>query len=278
MKLSLSLIAIAGVAIFSSCGEYNALLKSTDIDARYEAGKQYYFDGHYNRAKTLLDDLVLTNKGTERGQENVFLLGMNCFKSKDYDSAAEYFKKYYETYPRGSFGELARLYAGMSLLKNTPEAILDQTDTYRAIAEFTSFIETMPESRYRKEAEAGIFQLQDKLIEKEYAAAKLYYELGSYFGNCSEGGSNYQACIVTAQNAINDYPYSPLREDFAILILRSKFDLAAQSVEARKAERYQNAVEEYYGFQNEYPESKFLKRAAELYKKAKPYLVRDSQD
>lgn len=273
MKLSLSLFAIAGAALLSSCNEYNALLKSTDIDARYEAGKQYYFDGHYNRAKTLLDDLVLTTKGTERGQETVYMLGMACFKSKDYDSAAEYFKKYYETYPRGNFSELARLYAGMSLLMNTPEPILDQTDTYKAISEFTSFIETMPESPYRKEAEAGIFKLQDKLIEKEYAAAKLYYDLGSYFGNCSEGGSNYQACIVTAQNAINDYPYSPRREDFAILVLRSKFDLAAQSIEARKAERYQSAAEEYYGFQNEYPESKFMKRADELFAKAKPYLL-----
>ena len=87
-----------------------------------------------------------------------------------------------------------------------------------------------------------------------------------------EGGSNYQACIVTSQNAINDYPYSERREDFAILILRSKFELAEQSVESKKAERYQSAAEEYYGFQNEYPDSKFMRRADELFKKAKPYL------
>lgn len=272
MKLSLTLGVVTAMLALTSCNEYNALLKSSDLDARYEAAKQYYYDGHYNRAKTLLDDMVLVNRGTDRGQETVFLLGMASFKSKDYDSASDWFKKYYETYPRGSFGELARLYSGMSLLMNTPEPILDQTDTYRAISEFTSYIEAMPDSRYRKEAEAAIFKLQDKLIEKEYAAAKMYYDLGSYFGNCTEGGSNYQACIVTAQNAINDYPYSPRREDFAILILRSKFDLAAQSVEARKAERYQSAAEEYYSFQNEYPESKFMKRADELYAKAKPYL------
>lgn len=276
MKFNFSLCAAAALLALTSCNEYNTLLKSTDIDARYEAAKQYYFDGHYSRAKTLLDDMVLMNRGTDRGQETLFLLGMTSFKSKDYDSASEYFKKYYETYPRGNFSELARLYSGMSLLMNTPEPILDQTDTYKAITEFTSYIEAMPDSRYRKEAEAGIFKLQDKLIEKEYAAAKTYYDLGSYFGNCTEGGSNYQACIVTSQNAINDYPYSPRREDFAILILRSKFDLAAQSVEGRKAERYQSAAEEYYSFQNEYPESKFMKRADELFLKAKPYLTVES--
>lgn len=272
MKHTFFLIALAGVCLLTSCNEYNTVLKSTDIDLRYEKAKQYYFDGHYDRAKTLLDGLILATKGTDRGQEALYMLAMANFKDRDYDTASENFQRYYETYPRGYYHEDARLYAGLSLFKNTPEPILDQTDTYKAISEFSKFIETMPQSKYREEAEKGIFDLQDKLIEKEYATAKLYYDLGTYFGNCTEGGSNYQACIVTAQNAINDYPYSPRREDFAILVLRSKFDLAAQSVEAKKAERYQSAAEEFYGFQNEYPESKFMKKATELYEKAKPYL------
>lgn len=273
MKHTLSLLVIAGTLALASCNEYNAVQKSADIDLRYEMAKQYYFDGHYERAKLLFDGLILSTRGTDRGQECLYLLAMTYFKDKDYDRASETFKKYYESYPKGYYNEDARLYAGWSLLMNTPEPILDQTDTYKAITEFTKFIETMPQSKYRQQAEKGIFDLQDKLIEKEYATAKLYYDLGTYFGNCTEGGSNYQACIVTAQNAINDYPYSPRREDFAILVLRAKFDLAAQSVDARKAERYQVAAEEYYAFQNEYPESKFMKRATELYQKAKPYLV-----
>lgn len=272
MKHTLSMLALAGVCVMTSCTEYTAVQKSLDTDVRYEMAKQYYFDGHYERAKVLLDGLILATKGTDRGQEALYMLAMANFKDKDYDTASENFQRYYETYPRGYYHEDARLYAGLSLFMNTPEPILDQTDTYKAISEFSKFIEAMPQSKYRKEAEKGIFDLQDKLIEKEYASAKLYYDLGTYFGNCTEGGSNYQACIVTAQNAINDYPYSPRREDFAILVLRAKFDLAAQSVEAKKAERYQSAAEEYYGFQNEYPESKFMKKATELYEKAKPYL------
>lgn len=266
------MLALTGVCLITSCTEYTAVQKSLDVDVRYEMAKQYYFDGHYERAKVLLDGLILATKGTDRGQEALYMLAMANFKDKDYDTASENFQRYYETYPRGYYHEDARLYAGLSLYMNTPEPILDQTDTYNAITEFTKFIEAMPQSKYRKEAEKGIFDLQDKLIEKEYASAKLYYDLGTYFGNCTEGGSNYQACIVTAQNAISDYPYSPRREDFAILVLRAKFDLAAQSVESKKAERYQSAAEEYYGFQNEYPESKFMKKATELYEKAKPYL------
>lgn len=276
MKLYTLAWAAAAMLALASCDSYNTLLKSTDIDQRHEAAKQYFYDGHYNRAHQLLYDLLAITKGTDRGQETIYMLAMSDFKSKNYDTASEYFKTYYETYPRGYYAEDAHLYAGLALFKNTPEPILDQTDTYNAITEFTGFIEAMPNSKYRKEAEDYIFKLQEKLIEKEYASAKLYYDLGSYFLNCSEGGSNYQACIITAQNAINDYPYSDRREDFAILILRAKFDLAEQSTEERRAERYQSAAEEYYSFTNEYPDSKFMKRAQELYAKAKPYLMVES--
>ena len=206
MKKSLTILFAAVCCtmsvVFTSCNEYNALLKSSDSDLRYEAAKQYFYDGNFNRCSTLLSDLLAATKGTERGQEALYMLAMANYKAKNYNEASDYFKKYYETYPRGYYCEEARLYSGLALYKNTPEPILDQTDTYGAINEFNNFIEAMPDSRYRQRAQEYIFKLQDKLIEKEYAAAKLYFDLGSYFMNCSEGGSNYQACIVTSQNAI----------------------------------------------------------------------------
>ena len=64
-------------------------------------------------------------------------------------------------------------------------------------------------------AQQRLFALQDKLIRKEYLNAKLYYNLGSYFGNCgNDGGNNYEACIITRhKNALMIIPYSALRED-----------------------------------------------------------------
>ena len=95
-------------------------------------------------------------------------------------------------------------------------------------------------------AQQRLFELQDKLIRKEFLNAKLYYNLGSYFGNCTNGGNNYEACIITAENALNDFPYTPLREDFAILVMKSKFELAQMSVEEKKIQRYQDAEDECY--------------------------------
>jgi outer membrane protein assembly factor BamD len=234
--------------------------------------KQYYAEGQYNRASLLLQDVVPMLKGTEKGEESLYLLAISNLKARNYDAAATFFKKYYQSYPKGLFTEEARYNCGKALYMDTPEPKLDQTDTYEAVTEFQNFLEVYPTSAYREDVQNKIFELQDKLVEKEYLSAKLYYDLGSYFGNCTSGGSNYQACIVTAENAIKDYPYTSKREDFAILILKAKFDLAEQSIEAKKEERYHNAIDEYYGFTNEFPESKFMKEAQHLFEKAKKYV------
>ena len=280
MKHYLHIILSFTVFLFLiSCGNYNKLQKTNNYDYKYEAAKQYYFEGQYNRASLFLQDVIATFKGTNKGEESLFLSGMSSYKARNYNAAMSFFRKYYQSYPRGLYTEKAHFYCGMSLYKNIPEVKLDQSATYEAISEFQEFLELYPGSVLSAEVQEIIFKLQDRLVEKEYLSAKLYYDLGSYFLNCSNGGSNYQACIVTAENAIKDFPYTSRREDFAIQILRAKFELAAQSIESKKEERYHNAIDEYYGFTNEYPESKYMKEANELFKKAKQYTSSsDSED
>ena len=84
--------------------------------------------------------------------------------------------------------------------------------------------------------------------------------------NCLYGGSNYEACVVTAQNALKDFPYaSPTRrEDLSILILRSKYQLARKSVEEKRVERFRDAIDECYAFNNDYPESRYQKEAQDI--------------
>ncbi len=83
----------------------------------------------------------------------------------------------------------------------------------------------------------------------------------------SSGCSNYEACIVTAQNALKDYPYASTerKEELSILILRSRYHLARQSVVERRLERFRDTIDEYYAFQNEFPESQYMKEANNIY-------------
>ena len=273
MKKNIFIVALLAAALgLTSCGEYNKLLKSTDYEYKYEAAKSYFAKGQYNRAATLLNELIAILKGTDKAEESLYMLGMCYYNGQDYQTAAQTFIQYYQVYPRGTYTELSRFHAGKALFLDTPEPRLDQSSTYKAIDELQMFMEYYPQSAKHQEAQQMIFELQDKLVMKEYLSAKLYYNLGNYMGN------NYQSCVITAQNALKDYPYTNLREDLSILILRAKYELAVYSVEERKQERYREAVDEYYAFKNEFPESKYLKEAERIFSKSQAELGEGSTE
>ena len=189
--------------------------------------------------------------------------------SKDFETASQYFKVYYSNYPRGEYAEYARFYSGKSLYEGITEPELDQTNTYTAISELQLFMEYFPYSDYRDDAQAMILRMHDLLVEKEYLSAKLYYELGDYMAYM---GNNYQACIITAQNVMNDYPYTSFREDLSILVLRARYKMAFHSVEDKKLERFRDTIDEYYAFKTEFPESKYMKEADKYYKEATEFV------
>ena len=261
------LILVPCSMLIVSCSEYTAVLKYNDYEYKYETAKALYMDGHYRQAAELFSMLLAPLKGTSYGEESLYMLAESNMKARDYESAAMFFKKYYQSYPKGIYMEQARFNSGYALYRQTVDVRLDQTSTMEAISEFQDFLDYCPNTTLKGQTHEIIYDLQDKLVRKEYLAAKLYYDLGTYMLNCIYGGSNYDACVVTAQNALKDYPYaSPeLREELSVLVLRAKYYLARQSVEERRLERFRDAIDEYYAFQNDYPESKYMKEAVDIF-------------
>ena len=263
-------ISCLALMLTGCAGEFNKVFKSSDLDYRYEYAKQSFAEGKYNRAATLLMDLITPKKGTDDAQEALYMLGMSEYMSHDYESASATFKKYYQTYPKGQYAEQASYYVGQALYEGAPEPRLDQTPTIGAINAYQQFLDFFPESELRPKAQERLFELQDKLVQKELLSAQLYYNLGGYFGNInSNNESNYIASIITAQNALKLYPYSQWREDFSLIVMKSKFELAENSSEDKCIERYRDAEDECYGFLNEFPESKNCAMANKFISKCK---------
>ncbi len=261
-----SLILFVILPILVGCGDYNSVMKTADYEYKYEAAKGYYTEGSYRKAAEALGQVLSVLRGTQYGDECLFLLGMSNYRSGDYEFATQYFKKYYQSYPKGKYVKLSRYFCALSYYNSVVDTRLDQSSTVEALNEFSSFLEYFPDTKLRPQTQEKIYDLQDKLVEKEYLSAKLYYDLGSYLLNCITGGSNYEACIVTAQNALKDYPYaSPERkEELSIMVLRAKYHLARQSVVEKRVERFRDAVDEYYAFLNEFPESQYLREAKNI--------------
>ena len=245
--------------LFSSCGEYNKILKSTDYELKYSYAKKYFNMKEFTKSATLLEELVPIYKGTASAEESLYLLAQSYYGQKDYLTASQYFNTYYTTYPKGEYTELARYYSGYGLYLDSPDPRLDQTQTYKAIAELQLYLEYYPQSERAKEAQNIMFELQEKLAFKELLATRLYYNLGTYMGN------NFQSSVITAQNALKNYPYSKYREEFLYYVIQSKYELAMVSVEEKLQGRYRDVVDEYYNYMNEYPEGKYVKQVKKFY-------------
>ena len=109
-------------------------------------------------------------------------------------------------------------------------------------------------------------ELYDKLAEKEYYSAKLYYNLGTYLGN------NYLSAEIVAKNALKDYPTNKYQEELSWLILQAKYQQMVNSVEAKKEDRARETQDEYYNFVTEYPESKHIAAAKKIQKEVEKTL------
>lgn len=264
--ISRLMMVFAGLLMLASCGEYQKALKSPDPNYKFEFAKRAFEQKRYVQAYTLLNDVVTQLKGSDKAEESMYLLGLSYYENKEYPDAAAFFKSYYQRYPKGKYAELARYYAGYAYYLDSPEPQLDQSETIKAIEELQGFLEYFPRSDKVTLAQNAIFEMQDKLTLKELQNAQLYYNLGTYLGN------NYESAIITAKNAIKEYPYSKYKEELEMLVLKARFQEANLSVDERKEERFRDVVDEYYSFVNNYPDSPKRAEADNILKIARRYV------
>lgn len=252
--------------VLSSCGEYQRVLKSNDVNYKFEFAKRAFEQKRYVQAATLFKEVSTLLKGTDRAEEALYLLAMSEFENKDYVSSGSYFKLYYQRYPKGKFVEPARFYCGYGYYLDSPDTQLDQTPTIKGIEELQAFLDYFPRSDKVAQAQNAIFELQDKLTLKQLQNAQLYYNLGTYMGN------NYESCVIVARNAVRDYPYSKYKEELEMLILKARYQEANLSVAEKKEERFREVIDEYFSFTNNYPDSPYAREAENIYNIARKHV------
>ena len=273
MRKTASIISVLALlmALMTGCSGYNKILKASDYNTKYSLAKTYFLEGHYTTCSTMLEECVAYQRGTAKAEESMYLLATCYYNLEDYLSASQYYLACYKTYPNSTYSENCLYWSGKSLYLDTPDPRLDPTSTQAAIMQLQRFVETYPNSKYRDEAENMIYTMYDRLVEKEVGTAELYYNMGNYLGN------NYRSCIVVAQNALRDYPYTKYREKLSMLVLKAKFQMAQESVLSKRDDRYRDAIDEYYAFKNEFSESSYMKEAEKMYRIATKNLGNKNQ-
>ncbi|PRZ00916.1 outer membrane protein assembly factor BamD [Marinilabilia salmonicolor] len=253
------LLLLLAVVLLASCSEYQKILKSTDYDLKYEKALEYYEEGDYMRASTLLQELISVFMGTARAEEAHYKYANSLYKMRDYISSVHFFREFVKKYPNSEYAEESQFMVGANYYQMSPKPRLDQTDTQNAIESLELFLSLYPQSEMADEAVVMIEEMEEKLVYKSYLSAKLYYHLGTYMGN------NYQSAVITARNSLDEFPDTEHREELSFLILDSLFIQATNSVKEKEEDRLRRTLDEYYAFINEFPESSYMKEANKIF-------------
>ena len=261
------LLIFVSCLAFSACSEYQAILKTNNPELYYKSALDYYEKHDYVRASNLLGMVMTTYAGTSKS-DTITILYAKCLANiGDYYTAASYFQNYVKTFPSSDSCEVCQFMTGYFYYIHSPKIQLDQSDSEAAVEELQAFLNIYPNSPKVPLAERMLKRMQDKLAYKDYINAKLYFNLGNYMGN------NYQSAVITAQNCLKKYPDTRHREELSFLILRARFIQAENSILRKQSQRYREAIDEYYSFVNEFPDSQFMSKANKILKSSEKGLA-----
>ena len=249
------------ILIFSSCSKYQKLLKSSDYEMKYKMGVMYYEKGDYTRAYNLLEELHGIYKGTKRAEKVYFYLAGSHFGKKEYILAGYHYGVFARTYPNSEYTEEAYYKSAYCAYLNASPSSLDASYTKEGIQALQLFIDKYPKSERVTECNLLIDELRVRLEDKAFNNAKLYYKV-----------SDYKAAVIALKNVLSDYPDTKYREEALYLIVKSSFILAEKSIRKKQNERYQNTIDEYYIFADEFPNSKKISETEKIYNKSRQFL------
>ncbi len=257
------IIVLAGFLATSCKSQYDALLKTADVELKYSGAMDYYNAKKYLKAATLFDQLLLPLKNTEKDDTVQFYLGLSNYKFGDITTAEANFETFVQVFPRSPFTEEAKFLRIECLYDGTYRFELDQMPTYKAMSAINEYLYEHPNSKNIKRCRDMLVDLQERLDKKSFEAAKLYYTIEDY------RSAAYALKTVLKENADNQY-----REEIMYYIIAANYHYANNSIPVRQKERFMALVDEYYNFVSEYPESKYKKEVDGWFAKAQEYTTK----
>ena len=268
MKYARLILCTALILSAASCkSQYEALLNSNDVDAKYAAAFDYFNQGKFNKAANLFESLTVLTNGSEKDDTVNYYWGLSNYNFKDYYTAETNFENFTTKYPRSPLTERARFLRLDCLYRQTLRYELDQAPTNRCLSALAEYLRDYPSNDHISECEAMLKDLNDRLDTKAYEAAKLYYKM-----------EDYLAARVALRNVLKDDAENIYREDILFYTAKSSYKYAQLSVPQKQRERYLVFIDDYLNFKGENPESKYVKELDYLYSRAQKALGKRSED
>jgi outer membrane protein assembly factor BamD len=268
LRLNNLLYLFIFACLFSSCGGFEKIRKSSDVNYKLTKANEYFDKKEYQHANSLYKELMPIMKSTRNWEALYYKYAFTFYYMKDYVEASYYFKNFTEAFPTSKDAEECEFMSAVCLFKYSPKYSLDQTNTVKSLEAMQSYANRYPNSKRIAEANDYIAQSKKKLESKQADAAKLYYNI-----------NQFKAASVAYRSVMRAYPDSPNSDLYEYMIMRSMYKYAKASIPEKQEERYASAISAYNELKDSYPKSKYLADADRLYNEANNNVkkIRDEQ-
>ena len=256
------------VAAAACASQFETLLSSNDVEAKYAAAMDFYQKNKFAKAAQLFESLAVLTNGTARDDTVQFYWGLSNYRNKDFYTAEGNFASFVQTFPRSPFASDAEFYRLDCLYRATYRYELDQTPTRSCMAAIAQYEREHPDDEVHLAACAEMkHDLQDRLDRKDFEAGKLYYRM-----------EDYLAAQVKLRNVLKTNADNFYREDVLYYTAMSSYHYARLSFPAKRKERYLVFSDDYLNFVGEYPESHYRKELDGIYRRVQNILGKDAPD
>lgn len=255
MKKILTLLVL--IFVVAACNkDFDTAMKSADKDLILKTANSYFEQKKWTQAIALYERLPNLVAGTDDARTVIFNTAYANYYDKQYRIAGHHFKNFSVTFTDDPRAEEAAYMSALCYYEGSMDYNLDQKNTESAINELQNFLNKYPDSERSKNINTLIDELSYKLEFKAYENARQYFKM-----------AEYKAADIAFENVLEDFPSTKLRPNIYDYILKSKYELAVNSIYDKKEERLENALAYTRFVEKELPNSEYSKTALDLREK-----------
>jgi len=238
-------LAIPLIFSFYAC---SSKVDTTVLNAEdhFNYAMELYNDEDYEMALAEFQSILLQYPASPINDDAQYYLGMTYYQREQYLLSAYEFSKLIRDIPTSTFVGDAQFMLADCYYALSPNYQLDQSYTSKAMEEFQAFIDYFPTDARADEAEKKISELNYKLANKVYHAARIYDKM-----------EYYTAAITYYSKVVDTYHDT----EFAPKALYYRMQIYLRKL------RVEDAIKDMAYFINRYPDDLYIEEVQELYSK-----------
>jgi outer membrane protein assembly factor BamD len=181
---------------------------------KYEAAAELFKKQKYGRAQDKLEEILSLCAGTGYMEQSQFLLAESYFNLEEWIEARGEYGSFVLNFPGSPFIETAEFRKAISSFNMEFKVARDESNTTIAMRDFERYLSNYPDSPLRDSINYYYGLLVERLAEKEFQTARLYYRM-----------DKYQAAVIYLKEFLENYKVSKRRKDAFKIIVDSYIEL-----------------------------------------------------